>query len=50
MQALLEVSELRSQEFLRMAQAVLRPAGAIFVTAQAGDPLARVLQRLRNVA
>lgn len=50
MQALLEVSELRSLEFLRMAEAVLRPAGAVFVTAQAGDPLARVLQRLRNVA
>lgn len=44
--ALLEVQELRAEETLRTAQALLRPAGATFVQVAPTDPLARVLTRL----
>jgi len=50
MSALATVSELQADENLRAAQAILRPAGAAFITASAGDSLARVLVKLRAVA
>lgn len=50
MNALVEVAELQADENLRAAQAILRPAGATFVTAHAGDSVARILARLRAVA
>ncbi len=50
MTALVEVAELQADENLRAAQAILRPAGATFVSAGAGDSLARVLTKLRAVA
>ncbi|MFO0750652.1 MAG: DUF58 domain-containing protein [Myxococcota bacterium] len=48
--ALIEVSALRAAQSLRTAEAVLRPAGAHFVTVRPDDPLPRVLARLRQVA
>ena|GEM_PF-1864665 len=50
MTALVEVAELQADENLRAAQAILRPAGAVFVHASPGDSLARVLTRLRAIA
>lgn len=50
MNALVEVAELQADENLRAAQAILRPAGATFVTTHAGDSVARILARLRAVA
>ncbi len=50
MTALVEVAELRAADNLRAAQAILKPAGARFVGAGAGDSLAHVLGRLRSVA
>lgn len=48
--ALIEVSALRAAQSLRTAEAVLRPAGAHFVTVRPDDPLPRILARLRQVA
>lgn len=50
MSALAEVAELQASDNLRAAQAILRPAGATFVTAAPGDSVARVLSKLRAVA
>jgi len=50
MRALVEVSSLRASQSLRTAEAVLRPAGATFVTVRPDDPLPRVLARLRQIA
>jgi len=50
MNALVEVAELQADDNLRAAQAILRPAGATFVTTHADDSVARVLARLRAVA
>ncbi|MCC6620463.1 MAG: DUF58 domain-containing protein [Deltaproteobacteria bacterium] len=50
LRALVEVSALRAAQSLRTAEAVLRPAGATFVTVRPDDPLPRVLARLRQMA
>lgn len=50
MAALVDVSALRATDNLRAAQAILRPAGATFVQAGAGESVARVMGRLRAVA
>ena len=50
MNALLDVGELRAEQNLRAVQAILRPAGAVFVAVRAGESLARILQRLRQAA
>jgi len=50
LRALVEVNAIRAAHSLRTAEAILRPAGAAFVTVRADDPLPRVLARLRQVA
>ncbi len=44
--ALLEVQQIKADETARTVQAILRPAGASFVSIAPGDSLAKVLSRL----
>lgn len=48
--ALLDIQELRADEVRRAAQAILKPAGATFMTMQATDSPALILARLQSVA
>lgn len=48
--AIIDVERLRVRQNLTLAQTVLKPAGAVFVSVGPEDALARVLARLRQVA
>jgi len=48
--AIIDVERLRVRQNLSLAQTVLKPAGAVFLSVGPEDALARVLARLRQVA
>jgi len=48
--AIIDVERLHVRHNLALAQTVLKPAGAVFLSVGPEDALARVLARLRQVA